>query len=212
MQQNFSLFSRSKSQRSHSGRDFPHSSKSSQDVHLQEEENSKISSIDEETLNKLMDDCKVRNSYAPLIRKLGNCFSSRESIAHSFQKQPTAHIDAILEKAPKDLKNLKKEDFRTLEGDLDKDEDSSDHSDKPLEPHHTSVDFISLRRTMQRLYDENSAAFETLNETIHSLATSLIIDLIRSNDQDLIQDVVTVFVILFEVIVIGKSVKLRNQS
>lgn len=159
-------------------------------------------------LNKLLDDCKLTSAYAPLIRKLGNCFSSRESLCRSFQKMPSAHIDAILEKAPKDLKNLKKEDFRTLEGDLDKDEDSSDNSDKPPEPHHTTVDFVSLRRVMLRLYDENSAAFETLNQTIHSLATSLCIDLIRFVDnQDLVEDIVTVFVILFEVIVIGKSIE-----
>ncbi|XP_037037747.1 ubiquitin-protein ligase E3A isoform X1 [Bradysia coprophila] len=194
--------------RSRRGRDFPHSSKSSQELTFQlaEEQNSNISSIDEETINKLLDDCKLTNSYAPLIRRLGNCFSSRESICRSFQKMPSAHIDAILEKAPKDLKNLKKEDFRTLEGDLDKDEDSSDNSDKPPEPHHTTVDFVSLRRAMLRLYEQNSGAFETLNETIHSLATSLCVDLIRFvNDQELIEDIITVFVILFEIIVIGSA-------
>lgn len=126
---------------------------------------------------------------------------------------PSAHIDAILEKAPKDLKNLKKEDFRTLEGDLDKDEDSSDNSDKPPEPHHTTVDFVSLRRAMLRLYEQNSGAFETLNQTIHSLATSLCVDLIRFvNDQELIENIITVFVILFEVIVIGKSIGMRLEN
>ncbi|KAJ6648241.1 Ubiquitin-protein ligase E3A [Pseudolycoriella hygida] len=195
-----------KTPQSRRGRDFPHSSKSSQDISLAEEQNVNVSSIDEEILNKLLDDCKLTNSYAPLIRRLGNCFSSRESICRSFQKMPTAHIDAMLEKAPKDLKNLKKEDFRTLEGDLDKDEDSSDNSDKPSDPHHSNVDFVSLRRAMARLYEENSGAFETLNQTIQNLATSLCVDLIRyANDYDLIEDIVTVFVILFEIIVIGSS-------
>lgn len=161
--------------------------------------------LDEEKLNQLIDECKQTNSVLPLIRNLGKYFSSRESVAHSFQKMRSAHIDAILEKAPKDLKNLKKEDFRILEGDLDKDEDSCADKEQPPEPHHTTVDLISLRRAMQRLYETHSTAFEPLNIAIHTLATSLIVDLRLITQKDQIEEIITVFVIIFEICVVGAS-------
>ncbi|KAL1399927.1 hypothetical protein pipiens_007840 [Culex pipiens pipiens] len=55
----------------------------------------------------------------------------RELMA-AFLKKPSSSIDRMLEKAPEDLKNLKKEDLRTLEGDLDKDEDSAAEKPPPV--------------------------------------------------------------------------------
>jgi len=68
--------------------------------------------------------------------------------------------DAILDKAPSgDLRLLKKEDVRALEGDLDKDEDSQesmantlDHL-PPLGPSDTHVDLPSLRRAYAALFN-----------------------------------------------------------
>lgn len=161
--------------------------------------------LDEIKLLTLINDCKQTESYSPLIRQLGICFSSRDSVARSFQKMPSTHIDAILEKAPKDLKKLKKEDFRTLEGDLDKDEDSSADRETNIESHSTTVDLPSLKRSIQKLYEANSKTFEPLNNALHSLAISLSIDLRLLTDKDQIEEIITVFVIIFEIIVVGKQ-------
>lgn len=156
--------------------------------------------IDETKLGQLLDGCDRDKNYAPLIRILGRIFSTRESLSASFQKQPKRHIDALLERAPADLKTLKKEDFRALEGDLDKDEDDSDEPEPAMsEPHHTTVDIVSLRRIMKRLYDTHMVAFETINNAVHSLATILTVDLKFSLSREQLEEVITVFVIVFEV-------------
>lgn len=162
--------------------------------------------IDEERLNQLLDECQRAGNYSPLIRNLGKYFSSRESMAGSFQKLRSAHIDAILEKAPKDLMNLKKEDFRTLEGDMDKDEDScvDNTADEQL-PHDTTVDLVSLRRAMQKLNATHAAAFEPINIAFHSLAIGLSLDLRFLTRKEEIEEIITVFVIIFEIVVIGAS-------
>lgn len=109
----------------------------------------------------------------------------------------------MLQKAPKDLKNLKKEDFRTLEGDLDKDEDSSADIEQIREPHFTSVDLISLRRTMHKLYESNVRVFEPLNNALHTLAIRLSLDSRFKTQKDEIEDIITAFVIIFEIVGIG---------
>lgn len=60
-----------------------------------------------------------------MIRALGEVYSDPDSLSQSFCRTlPESPIDLMLEKAgDKDLKSLKKEDVRALEGDLDKDED-----------------------------------------------------------------------------------------
>lgn len=112
----------------------------------------------------------------------------------------------MLEKAPAgDLKSLKKEDFRTLEGDLDKDEDSCvDKTDTPDSLQHTTVDLVSLRRAITRLYEDNSAMFEMLNTSIERLASILMSDLKVFDRRQDIESMITVFVIIFEIFSIAK--------
>lgn len=156
--------------------------------------------LDEPSLNRLIDHCKKTNTFAPLIRNLGRYFSSRDLLVQSFQKQPTAHIDQLLQKAPKDLKKLKKEDFRTLEGDLDKDVDSSctetvaspvatgrKHNNRDLPRSYTSVDLPSLRRAMNRLLETKSSAFDSLNNAMQSLAMGISVDLRMQTQRDKIE-------------------------
>lgn len=182
--------------------------------------------LDEPSLNRLIDHCKKTNTFAPLIRNLGRYFSSRDLLVQSFQKRPTAHIDELLQKAPKDLKKLKKEDFRTLEGDLDKDVDSSCCGMEPVAPsmaaatatagyrkrndrdvprHYTSVDLPSLRRAMNHLLETKSSAFDSLNNAMQSLAMNISVDLRMQKQRDKIEEIITVLVIIFEIIIIGKS-------
>lgn len=151
---------------------------------------------------------------------MGRIFSSRKSLAASFQKRAPTHIDALLERAPADLKSLKKEDLRSLEGDLDKDEDDSaeaaaataiaaEQQPPPnTDPFHTNIDLVALRRCLQRLYDTHVPAFEALNQTLHGLALHLhqqldLDDLFAERDD--CGEMVTVFLIVFETIAIGSA-------
>lgn len=177
--------------------------------------------MDEQVLNQLIDYCKKNNTYAPLIRNLGRYFSSREYLVKSFQKRHTSatqHISKLIPKATaRNLKNLNKEEFRTLEGDLDKDKDesgvtsddddelASGNSKNDLPRHHTSVDLKSLRRSMTHLLETKASAFDSLNNALQSLALSISVDLRMLTQREKIEEIITVFVIIFEIIIIGKS-------
>lgn len=165
---------------------------------------STITKIDETEVKRLIDVCHETGSYSILIRTLGEVFSSRELIAASFQKTASSSIDAMLEKAPGDLKSLKKEDLRTLEGDLDKDEDSCAIKDEPVSLHHTTVDFVSLNRALRLIHDDNCKIFEPLNTAIESLALSLSVDLRLLQQRKHLEEIVTVFVIIFEMFNVAK--------
>lgn len=78
-----------------------------------------------------------------MIRTLGSVFSSIESISKSFQKVANTPLGELLERVPCDLKTMKKEDMRALEGDLEKDEDCQADSEETRanNPGYSSVDF-----------------------------------------------------------------------
>lgn len=176
--------------------------------------------MDEQLLNQLIDYCKKNNTFAPLIRNLGQYFSSSEYLVKSFQKRvPACNKHTINRLLPKTnarhLKHLNKEECRTLEGDLDKDRDDAyeediddiieeaSNGDQPR--HYTSVDLISLRRSMKYLLESKASAFDSLNNALQSLASSITFDLRTATQRDKIEEIITVFVIIFEIIIIGKS-------
>lgn len=181
--------------------------------------------MDEQLLNQLIDHCKKNNTFAPLIRNLGRYFSSCEYLVRSFQKRHTTptkqHINKIVPKATtaRNMKNLNKEDYRALEGDLDKDTDESglpsDDDDligddifkNEQTRYYTSVDLKSLRRAMKNLLETKASAFDSLNNALQSVALRISVDLRiqKSTQRDKIEEIITVFVIIFEIIIIGKS-------
>lgn len=164
--------------------------------------------MNEHIMDQLIDYCKKKNTFAPLIRNLGRYFSSREYLVRSFQKQIMPKITI-----PKDLN---KEDYRSLEGDLDKDEDescgtiyermnSSYTCKNNFQKHYTSVDLRSLRRAMTNLLETEASAFDSLNNALQSLALTISVDLRMLTQRNEIEEILTVFVIIFEIIIIGKS-------
>ncbi|XP_034241266.1 ubiquitin-protein ligase E3A isoform X1 [Thrips palmi] len=128
--------------------------------------------ITEEKLLKILETCKKESSYSLLIRTLGEVFSNADSLFHSFVKRiPESPLEALLDKAPPgDLRLLKKEDVRTLEGDQDKDEDCQEeamraqtamalgHCSRPMGADigvwDTYVDLPALRRAYAALFDQ----------------------------------------------------------
>uniref|UniRef100_A0A182PJE2 HECT domain-containing protein n=1 Tax=Anopheles epiroticus TaxID=199890 RepID=A0A182PJE2_9DIPT len=165
--------------------------------------------LDEGMLKELTDRCIQEENDAPLIRTLGAVFSSYRGLAGSFQICPAANsIEKMLAMAPAgDLRNMKKEDLRSLEGDLDKDEDSQ----APLEttpevPAHTTVDIESLRRSLKTLHTTRPAVFSTINTALELLGASITRDLrigLTTNDE--IEPLVTAFVIAFETLLVGSD-------
>lgn len=178
--------------------------------------------MDELSMNQLIDYCKKNNTFAPLIRNLGRYFSSREYLVKSFQKQ-AIHAQNISQFSPKftphtHSKHLNKEEYRSLEGDLDRDKDDTEtlyddrstttnytHKNAKYQKHYTSVDLESLRRAMKNLLETKASAFDSLNNALQSLALSLSVELRILTQRDKIEEIITVFVIIFEIIIIGKS-------
>lgn len=164
--------------------------------------------LDEAKLNDMIDACEETKNYSPIIRALGLVFSSKDSVIRSFQRQAKSSIDVILDRVqqPSAIKTMKKEDLRTLEDD-EKEQDSmvDEEQEKLNDPAYTPVDLESLRRCMKRLYDKKPQIYEPLDNALQSLATMVQLDLRIMKDKEQIEEVLTVFVILFELFQIGSG-------
>lgn len=163
--------------------------------------------MDEQSLNKIIEQCKDKNRYTALISCIGRIFSSRDLLAQSFQKK-SPHIDDLMETKPKDSKKWKKEDIRSLEGDLDKDEDScctgigGKKRDRSLPKKYTDIDLASLRRSIGQLLEiKPTTIYDALNTAVRSLALSISVDLRLQTQRDKIEEIITVLVIVFELII-----------
>lgn len=143
-------------------------------------------------------------------------YSSAESLQRSFIKEePTSPLEAILSKAPLDLKNLKKEDVRSLEGDLDKDEDSqelaeqgesSDKTKTYLAPDDITLDLASLRRAYKALFEVPGSIFESaLINALLTLAGSIELDLRLFGAISKDPNFLNIFVIVLELPSLGTA-------
>lgn len=138
---------------------------------------------------------------------MGEVYSQTESLSQSFKKEENrSAIDAILDRAPPDLDNLKKEDIRVLEGDKDKDEDSQESSancSSPMEVDDnpsgtTTVDIPSLRRAYDALFELPISIFESaLSNALITLSENIELDLrlLRIRREKLLN----IFVIIFDI-------------
>lgn len=63
----------------------------------------------------------------------------------------------------------------------------------------------SLRRALKTLLETKVSAFDSLNNALQSLTLNICVELQISNDRDKIEEIITIFVIIFEIIVVGKS-------
>lgn len=164
--------------------------------------------LDEAKLDAMLDSCELSKNYSPLIRALGLVFSSKEYVIKSFQRQAKSSVEKLLDrvKQPSAIKTMKKEDLRTLEDD-EKEKDSmvDEEQEKLNDPAYTPVDLESLRRSMKRLYEKNSQIFETLDNALQSLATMVQLDMRIMKDREQVEEMLTVFVILFELFQIGSG-------
>ncbi|XP_055907876.1 ubiquitin-protein ligase E3A isoform X2 [Eupeodes corollae] len=162
-----------------------------------------VTYLDEQIINDLVERCKRQNCYTELTQAIYATFFSFESLSKSFVRQESEAINKILERAGKsDLKSLKKEDLRTLEGETDKDEDSSaELEEKPRDPGDTLVDYDSLRRSLNKLFElDNSAVVDTLNAAIEGLFLGISGDLrLKKTNNYLEEGMLHCFVIAFDI-------------
>jgi ubiquitin-protein ligase E3 A len=162
--------------------------------------------LNESKLNDMIDACEQTKNFSPIIRALGLVFSSKDYVIKSFQRQAKSSIDVILDRVqqPSAIKTMKKEDLRTLEDD-EKEQDSmvDEEQERLSDPAYTPVDLDSLRRGMKRLYDKNPQIYEPLDNALQSLATMVQLDMRIMKEKEQVEEMLTVFVILFELFQIG---------
>ena len=163
--------------------------------------------LDESKLNEMIETCEQTKNFSPIIRALGLVFSSKDYVIKSFQRQAKSSIDIILDRVqPSAIKSMKKEDLRTLEDD-EKEEDSmvDKEQERLSDPAYTPVDLDSLRRSMKRLYQKNPQVYEPLDNALVSLATMVQLDMRIMKAKEQTEEMLTVFVILFELFQIGSG-------
>lgn len=160
----------------------------------------------------MIESCDETGNYTPIIRAIGQVFSSKESVTRSFQLQAKSSIDVILDrvKQPTAITNMKKEDIRTLEDDEKEQDSMDDGEEKEKEPSYTSVDLPSLRRSLKRLYEKNPQVFEAFDNAIQSLSTLIQIDLRLMRENEQFEEVLSCLVILYEIFQTGSN--LLDQS
>lgn len=88
--------------------------------------------LNEQILDELIEECTKLNSYDRLIHAINQVYCSVKKLSRSFKRPPlvklassTANASKLQEILGKSPQELKKEDLRTLEGEHDKDEDST---------------------------------------------------------------------------------------
>lgn len=114
--------------------------------------------------------------------------------------------------SPQKLTTCNKEEYRSLEREKDEDESctislqDTDYTCKnSSQGHHTSVDLKSLRRAMTNLLETKASAFDSLINALQTLTLDISVDLRMLTQRNKIEEIITVFVIIFEIVIIGKS-------
>ncbi|CAH0558670.1 unnamed protein product [Brassicogethes aeneus] len=159
--------------------------------------------LNENILMDLIADCKKKENFSPLIRTLGEIFSSIECLSRSFL-QTDIFSETNTNKSKTDvISGLDKEAVRSLEGEKDKDEDSCTELSKNSIP---PVDIPSLRRCYSAILELNSSIYEnTLVNALVTLAGNLQMELPTRKDKMNHDDILNVLIIVFEIPVLGSG-------
>ncbi|KAG8176488.1 hypothetical protein JTE90_017543 [Oedothorax gibbosus] len=149
--------------------------------------------LDENSLLELIERCKKDQNFSPLIRTLGQVFSSEESLKKSFKRDIT-----------KD--NLSKEDIRAMEVDEDKDKDSSKEGNGSEEevidtkPGVVTVDIESLRRSFAALFKIPEYPFQrAMINALIILSENLEFDFKYGKKQTIDPNLLNIFIIVMEI-------------
>ncbi|KAJ8958329.1 hypothetical protein NQ318_017475 [Aromia moschata] len=161
--------------------------------------------LTEQSLYDIIDDCEANDSYSPLIRTLGEIFSSIENLSRSFlqnEANTPTEVTSTIENTG-GIKSLNKEAVRSMEGEKDKDEDSCvEGSGNSVLP----VDLPSVRRAFVALFKLKTSIFENaLVNALVTLAGNLQMELPMRKERDSQDDIVNVLLIVFEIPALGSG-------
>ncbi|XP_066246881.1 ubiquitin-protein ligase E3A isoform X2 [Euwallacea similis] len=159
--------------------------------------------LTEQALYDIIDECETNESYSPLIRSLGEIFSSIENLSKSFPQERVSSSSSPSIESPDDVKGLNKEQLRLLEGEMDKDEDCSAETSTSGVPH---VDLPSVKRAYTALFKLKTSIFENaLVNALVTLAGNLQMELPTRKKNDNHYDIVNVLLIVFEIPALGSG-------
>ncbi|KAJ8984869.1 hypothetical protein NQ317_002708 [Molorchus minor] len=167
--------------------------------------------LTEQSLYEIIDECETNESYSPLIRTLGEIFSSIENLSRSFFTDGGQHTDRcnicrsriVKVRMEGAAKGLNKEAVRSLEGEKDKDEDSclENCSNTVL-----CVDLPAVRRAFAALFRLKTSIFENaLVNALVTLAGNLQMELPTRKERENHDDIVNVLLIVFEIPALGSG-------
>ncbi|KAL1508843.1 hypothetical protein ABEB36_003674 [Hypothenemus hampei] len=161
--------------------------------------------LTEQALFEIIDECESSESYSPLIRTLGEIFSSIENLSRSFIQEPFSPSTSPSTKNPESdkIQYLNKEQLRHLEGEKDKDEDScADSGSSTVLP----VDLPAVRRAYAALFKLKTSIFEnSLVNALVTLAGNLQMELPTRKEKDNHDDIINVLLIVFEIPALGSG-------
>lgn len=159
--------------------------------------------LTEQALYDIIDECEANETYSPLIRTLGEIFSSIENLAKSFVQEPFSPTTTPGIENTEQIKGLNKEELRHLEGEKDKDEDSCAESSKTTI---LPVDLPSVKRAYAALFQLKTSIFENaLVNALVTLAGNLQMELPTRKEKDSHDDIVNVLLIVFEIPALGSG-------
>ncbi|CAH0769771.1 unnamed protein product [Bemisia tabaci] len=155
--------------------------------------------LTEKILHDILETCKETNSYSALRASLYQVFSEPECLYQSFLKSDSEPAKSEL------YPNLKKEEVRELEGEMEKDQDSVAVGKGEIEScsDYLAVDIASLRRAYKELSSVPASEFEdAFVRALLTLADQISIDLQmcgKCGNSCNLDMLVQVFVIVFEI-------------
>lgn len=181
-----------------------------------------IVTLDETKLDKLIEECSASNNYSPLLKTLWDVFSSPESLAASWTsesgKDPPKPPNAAVDLASLELRKMTKEEVRSLEGESEKDVDSSEAEKSKTPPTKDegkickcTVDIDSLRRSYDKLFALENSIFESgLVNALVMLCSNLEMDLKCKPNIDQEMNFLNLYEIILELPVLGCEAYLEN--
>jgi len=186
----------------------------------------KMVSLNKEKLDKIIKECTASGNFSELKQTLWDVFSTQDSVANSWL------LEGSTQSVPPEVKcgdaktKLTKEQLRQMEGETDKDVDSSQQTNqqedkemedgeekekaKEIEPQCT-LDLVSLRESYETLFALDNSIFESgLVNALVMLCSNLEMDLKCRPNIAQEFSFVNMYCIVFELPVLGCEAYLEN--
>jgi len=185
----------------------------------------KTMTLDKKKLDDIIQDCKKSGNYSNLKQILWDVFSTPDSLANSWLLEGSATtpvgkgLDGAGTSKGEGSKKLTKEEVRQMEGDQDKDVDSSQQErsmgEEKTEPTEIqpkcTLDLQSLRDSYETLFELDNSIFESgLVNALVMLCSNLEMDLKCKPNITQEFNFLNIYALVFELPVLGSEAYLEN--